>query len=388
MERRIELVDTRDKLAPRRDPYWRRISKGCYLGFRKMTPGSDGTWIARFRDDVSNRQTFHALGDFSAVPAGERYDLAAAAAEEWFKHRRSGGSHEKSTVRDACERYIHRLEDDGRTEAAIDAKGRFRRWVYPSKVADKDLMKLRAAHFVGLVRDLRKMPVAVGEGAPDRERSESAVNRDMSALRAALNLALEDGLVTSPFAWAKALKPTKNADKRRQDKLDRVQRTSLISSASGALAAFLKGLSLLPVRPGALASLKVKDFDSRRSVLLVGKDKAGMDREIALPEGTAAFFREHSRGKLPEAPLIANDTGGFWNKDQWKGPIKAAVKAAGLPESTTAYAMRHGVITDLVANGLDPLTVAKLSGTSVLMIERHYYHLTEDRSRMALAALG
>ena len=37
--------------------------------------------------------------------------------------------------------------------------------------------------------------------------------------------------------------------------------------------------------------------------------------------------------------------------------------------------MRHSVISDLVHDGLDLLTVAQISGTSVAMIERHYGHL-------------
>ena len=49
----------------------------------------------------------------------------------------------------------------------------------------------------------------------------------------------------------------------------------------------------------------------------------------------------------------------------------------------------HGVrITDLVVNGLDLLTVAQISGTSVAMIEKHYGHLQADRAAAALAMLA
>ena len=76
-----------------------------------------------------------------------------------------------------------------------------------------------------------------------------------------------------------------------------------------------------------------------------------------------------------------------WNKDMWKGPIKIAAAAAELSPSTTAYTLRHSVITDLVTDGLDLLTVAQLSGTSVTMIERHYGHLRADHAAAALARL-
>lgn len=68
-------------------------------------------------------------------------------------------------------------------------------------------------------------------------------------------------------------------------------------------------------------------------------------------------------------------------------PIKEAARAADLPDSTTAYAMRHSTLTNLVTGGLDLLSVAQISGTSVAMIERHYGHLNADRAAAALAGL-
>jgi site-specific recombinase XerD len=64
------------------------------------------------------------------------------------------------------------------------------------------------------------------------------------------------------------------------------------------------------------------------------------------------------------------------------------VRAAKLPDAITAYAMRHSAITDLVTVGLDLLTIAQLSGTSVAMIEKHYGHLQADRAADALAKLA
>jgi hypothetical protein len=54
-------VSERDKLKPRRDPYWQKLSKGCYLGFRKMTAGASGTWIARFLDTLNGKQVYNRL---------------------------------------------------------------------------------------------------------------------------------------------------------------------------------------------------------------------------------------------------------------------------------------------------------------------------------------
>jgi site-specific recombinase XerD len=61
---------------------------------------------------------------------------------------------------------------------------------------------------------------------------------------------------------------------------------------------------------------------------------------------------------------------------------------ADLPEHVTAYSLRHSVITDLIAEGLDVLTVARLSGTSIAMIEKHYGHLRAEQAAAALATLA
>lgn len=192
---------------------------------------------------------------------------------------------------------------------------------------------------------------------------------------------------TTDFAWREPLKAFKNVSKRRGLYLDREQRRNFIKNAPGDLAAFLRGLSMLPLRPGALAALTVDDFDCRLSVIKIGKDKSGQDRKIKLPLKTARRFEEAARNRNPTAPLLARADGQAWNKDSWKWPLKDAAKKAGLPIGTTAYTLRHSVISDLVHGGLDLLTVAQISGTSVAMIEKHYGHLRSDVAADALAKL-
>ncbi len=210
----------------------------------------------------------------------------------------------------------------------------------------------------------------------------------MTCFRAALNLAYADGLVTSDFAWRRKLVPVKNADRRRELYLKRTQRKKFIEKASPDLGQFLRGLALVPLRPGALAALRVPDYDQHLKVLKVGKDKNGQERKIKLPEATAKFFAEVAKSKLAGDPLVSRADGKAWDKDAWKWPVKAAATAAKLPVGTTAYTLRHSVISDLVHDGLDLLTVAQISGTSVAMIERHYGHLRSDVAAGALAKLA
>lgn len=387
----LAKVEARSKLPPRRDPYWQRVEAGCFVGFRRMTADAPGTWLARRRDPDTGRQAQQPLGEFADLPAGARFDAASKAAQHWFKHLDKGGRTEPLTVKQACANYVEHLTASGKAQAAHDTKKRFARWVDDRKIGSIALQRLKPSD-VDVWRKGLAATAAIPQDkkseAPRRPRSPSTLNRDMTSLRAALNLALEDGHVTTDAAWKTKLRPIKDADGRRDVYLDLEQRRALIGKASPDLAALLRALSMLPLRPGAMASLVAGNFDKRLSTLTIGKDKQGQDRKIKLPPETAKFFEEHSKGKLPAAPLLARADGSAWNKDSWKYPIKDAVVAAELPSNVTAYALRHSTITDLIAlHKLDTLTVTYLSGTSLQMIEKHYGHLLRDHAAKALALL-
>lgn len=386
----LAKVADRTSLKPRREPYWSRVMKGCYLGLRKMTSASEGNWIARAADE-SGKQLYKALGDFEGLPAHQRFDAANKLALAWFEHLGRGGSTEALTVAAACKEYVTQLRSADREDAAKDAEGRFKRWVYPAKFGAVPLLKLTPKAVSDWRSTLAKTPAMPQDRnkTGTKQRTASALNRDMTALRAALNLAKENGHATTDHAWKAKLKPIENADGRRDVYLDTEQRRALIDAAPADLGAFLRALALVPLRPGAIAALTVASFDKRLSTLTIGKDKAGADRKITLPKSTAAFFGELCKDKLPTAPLLARSDGKAWDKDAWKGPIKDAVTAAKLPAATTAYALRHSAITDLIAlHKLDTLTVAQLSGTSLQMIERHYGHLLREHAANALAKLA
>jgi len=378
----IDTVDARKKLTARRDPYWARIRTGLYIGFRKMHADSVGSWTARWRDPATEKQHRQTLGTFDHLSAGDRYDAAVRAANDWVAHFAQVGTTDVVTVKDACDAYIkHQFKRS--KNAGDEAKQRLTRNVFTdTKFCNLELAKLAKHHVKGWRTRLEERPTPRGERAP------STTNRDMSDLRAALNLALADGHVTSAIAWQAPLTPIKNATKSRDVYLDRDQRARLIEAAPTDLAQFIRGMATLPLRPGALAALTVKDFDKRLGILTIGKDKANQDRKIKLPPSAIALMIEASRDKLPTAPLFTRAIGKAWGKDDWKYMFKKSAAAAKLPAATTMYALRHSTITDLVVAGVDLVTVATISGTSVAMIEKHYAHLQQDVAAAALERLA
>lgn len=390
---KLDTVIGREKLAPRREPYWLRLDSGCMLGFRKMASDSRGSWVARYRNPETGQRPKQALGEFTDRPPSERFSAAKQAAEAWFSHLGRGGSAEVVTVKAACATYALHIQATKGDERAKDFKARIRRWVDSDRIASIPLSKLTSSQVDAWRKRLAATPAVLNPyAAPDdrreRPRSASTVNRDMVALRAALNYAYDLAHVSNDLAWRVALRPIENAGTSRDVYLDRQQRRALIDAAPPDLATFLHGLSLLPLRPGALAALTVGQFDQRLSVLTIGKDKAGRDRKIKLPPQTAELLKTLAKDKLPAAALVTRANGTPWNRDAWKKPVKHAAAAAGLPATTVAYALRHSAITDLVSEGLDLLTVARLSGTSVAMIERHYGHLRAEHAAAALATLA
>ena len=76
MASKIDTVSARDKLRARRGPYWHRVSKVSYLGFRRMTREANGTWLARWLDESSGKQIYKTLGELTELPPHMRFDAA------------------------------------------------------------------------------------------------------------------------------------------------------------------------------------------------------------------------------------------------------------------------------------------------------------------------
>ena len=397
MANTIDSKTKRARLEVRREPYWVQLRQGCHLGYRQVAQG-EGAWIAKWRDKATGKRHYRALGVI-VESGGSRpaYEQAQCLAKQWFDSLDAGIAPAPVTVRDACIAHVKAIERGDGEHAPDSVKAhetakRFARQVYAHGLAAIELSRLRANDLQTWRAFVREMPAKVsrrkkGE-AVTRPRAAATVNRDMVPLRAALNRAFKAGHVATDAAWRSALTPAKNVGGRREIYLDRNDRRALIEAAAPAIRPFLQALALLPLRPGALAALEVRHFHERLRSLTVGRDKAGKDRQITLPESTARLLAEQCRAKLPAAPIFAQPSGQAWNKDAWKWPIKDAVLAAGLPAGVSAYTLRHSTITDLVTGGLDLLTVAQISGTSVAMIERFYGHLQRARAAQALAELA
>lgn len=385
---------SRAGLAARREPYWHRVEAGAFVGYRVLAQGM-GTWNARWRDPVTGKQNYRPLGTYpeGKDADGKNLDAFGAASKDaraWFASCAVGVKPARSTVADVCGQYVESLRVTKGASQAATAATYFRRLIDGDAIAGIDVDRLQADHLQQWRERISKPQARVGRGSrlKKTDRALATINRDIVPLRAALNLALERGLVASDAPWRGTLKPIKGADRRREVYLNTAERTALVENASTEFASFLRVLCRLPIRPGAAAKLRVTDFDRRTSMLTVPEEKGHAPRKIMLPDATAAFIAAQCKDKLPAAFVFTDANGTAWTKDSWKGPWRDAVTAAKVRADAVLYSIRHSVITDLVTAGtLDLLTIAQIAGTSVLMIQDHYGQYRQDHAANGLAAL-
>jgi integrase len=368
----------RERLPIRREPYWQRLSEGAYLGFRR---GPD-TWLARYRgrDRKQQYQPLKGVLDFDQAKQQAEYWLGQLAGTAVRVIRRD-------TVRAALESYLTDLRRQGRPDAACEAQGRFRRVVWNDPIADLHLED-------ATVDDFLEWRDRIREG-----RQARTINRNVRAVRAGLNRARQLGHMGKPEAWMfDALADDVEDDGATAVILSAEQRRALITAASPGAADFLKGLELTGARPKELAAAKVSDFDGEAVRLAHRKGRPAKlrVRHVVLSAEGVAFFKRMAKGKFPAAPLFTEDGEQTWRRHIWAREVRAAIEAHNanakpkdqLPKGIGAYAIRHARISELLQiHGIDPLTVAQQTGTSLAMIEKSYLKFIPSAMREKLEAV-
>jgi integrase len=158
-----------------------------------------------------------------------------------------------------------------------------------------------------------------------------------------------------------------------------------LSDAYRALPAFGAATGL---RPEEWSALERRHVDRRRRLVKVeqknvgarivpgGKTK-GSVREIPLT-GRALAALDMLPARLDTPLLFAAPAGGPLNLDNFrKRQWAPAVEAAGVYTPATPYDMRDTFASNALAAGVAVFELAKIMGTSVRMIERHYGALLE-----------
>lgn len=431
---KLDTENARNQLPPKW--HWLRLGTNRKLGYRVVTKGVPGTWA--YRITVNGKPDQKTLGDLLDIPAGQRFDVAKEQAERVFRRydlsgKDTGTSNavaQTVTLEEVLETYIakHRKEVEAEkraqqveawekagAEAERTDRNTLKRFVhaYPPGAASwvhRPLASISTVYFQAWREWYDAQPNA-GRGAnKGKRRSKDAINRSMVAFHAALNLAAET--YDLPKVWTKHMKQLKLSDaekgrqkkERRGKRLDHAQRDLLmdILEARGgeyaALVPLVLAMCLSPIRPGALAVMRVENFSDSNlakgiaASLHVNADKANPGRDVGIPEELAAVIRKRVKeAKFPKALLFPRADGQrVWDCEAWNKYIKKALRDAPekLPAKLGLYWLRHTVLSELADAKHAPLKVADMAGTSVAMIEDNYYEGEKQAQADALAELA
>lgn len=293
----------------------------------------------------------------------------------------------EGTVAGICRGYVAALRKAGKETTAKDAERRFERTLYADRIGKLKVAALTHKDVSSWRDRVEKggntLPKLKGRPPKAKPLAKSTANRMRTVLVAALNWGVKQGAIAPERAieWQR-VEPHKAAGKRRDLYLDRKQRRALLDKATPDVRDLMECIALTGCRPGDPAAVLRRDYDARNG--LVTFRTKGHERSIPLGTKATELFDRLAKDKLPAANMFTHG-GKPWQSHEWHQPVRDAALAAELPDDVVLYTLRHCWITDAITGGMDLLTVARLAGTSLAMIEKYYGKLVQETAREKLA---
>lgn len=395
---RLETREARRKLKARNEPYWQPIDKGLSLGYRKGTKG--GTWYCRRRQ-------------------GERYQIAQIAIAD---------DHQDSNDQDVLDyfeaqakgRELARAQANGKLKAAItvaEASARYLDWYAEHRKAFKETTATVEAHILPVfgVRPLADLttteikawhhklaakPARVRTGIGQRQQyrpkpestekkraRKSTANRILTVLKAILNRAFEDELVSDDTAWRR-VRPFENAEEPLTRFLTEAECRRLINACRPELRQLVKAGLFTGARYSELTHLAVADVNPDTRTVYIRPSKSGKGRHVPLSPDGRDFFATAIAGKTGIDRVFLKADGSPWGKNHHVRPLQEACRMAKIEPGIGFHELRHTYASLLAQAGADLLTISKLLGhADTRVTSRHYAHLCDRTLSNAVNAL-
>jgi integrase len=215
--------------------------------------------------------------------------------------------------------------------------------------------------------------------ATDKKRArKSTANRILTVLKAILNKAFQDGIVSDDTAWRR-VKPFENADEPVTRFLTAAESIRLINSCHADFRPLIKAALFTGARYGELARLQVKDVNADTGLVYITPEaKSGKGRHIPLSVEGLDFFNTAIVGKTGMDHVFTRTDGEPWGKNHHVRLLKAACEQAKIQPAVGFHDLRHTYASLLAQAGADLLTISKLLGHADTRItSRHYAHLCD-----------
>jgi integrase len=413
----------RMKLAPRHNPYFRLITEGLHIGYRRSTvPNRAGAWLARrYLAGAYQTEMLGTADDLPDLPADGAKVLtfaqAETAARDWARGKAAAAramTIKADLLRTVVEAYIaDRIARDPR--AGQNARRRLGHHILAAPIADVPLLSLTA-------EDLQRWRSELKRGGRAKEPSSlplapATLVRLLNDFRAALTDGARKAKAPADLLTTirDGLKAPKGATRVREKQVLPEADVRRIVEAATALDGDFGDLVALLAATGArfdqVARLKVADLQpaARRIMVPVASKGSGTKQltHVAMPltDDVIERLRPLAAGRSGHEPLLmrwhhrqvpgdkARGAAPTWERVErrpWKhsGEMArlwdATLKAAGIPEGTVPYALRHSSIVRMLRSGIPVSLVSKAHDTSIAMIERHYGAFVVDASEALL----
>ena len=398
----------RARLAVRREPYWTKVSDGCFVGYRKGQRG--GTWIARFRGE-DGAQAYEALGaaddhrDADGLTVFS-FEQAQGMGRDWFDRR----AREQAgllvaldapyTVADALQDYFLFRERKGSKGVYADRK------VAEARIAPRlgniEVRKLTVRKIRDWHHEIATAPKLVRTKAGEEKRKtkahsltdvdavrarRSTANRQLTILKAALNHAYREGIASTDEAWKK-VSPFQAVDDAVVRFLSADECRRLVNACAPDFRNLVRGALLTGCRYGELVRMRVADFNGDGGTALVREAKGGKPRHVVLTDEGQELFRALTAGKAGSALIFVRE-----EASQQQRPMEEASARAKIEPAVTFHQLRHTHASQLAMQGT-PMGViaAQLGHADTRITEKHYAHLAPsyvaDTIRAAFPRLG
>lgn len=401
---KLDARSARLKLKPGAR-YFRSVGDGLALVYRRTTDGY-GTWGARIRQP-DGAYALRALGtadDYQDANGADvltyfqAQDRARGLADDL---KRAGGLiRTPITVAEAAETYLAWYRDN--RKAAKETESAIRAHILPglgdARVADLTAAQIRAWH-----GKLAAKPARVRSGrlartpkhreAPKTQDEKRArrvtANRILTILKALLNKAFHDGLVSDDIAWRQA-KPFRKVDEARIRFLTDAEAGRLVNASPLDLRALVQAALVTGARYGELVGLHVRDVHLAKGQarIYIAESKSGKPRHVPLNSEGLALFKAAITGKTGEDLVFTKADGSAWGKNHHVKPLIAACRVATVKPAVRFHELRHTYASHLAQAGVDLLTISKLLGHADTRITaKHYAHLVDKTLAIAVAKL-
>lgn len=387
-DHRLETRRQRERLANRSEPYWVLLSEGNHLGYYRGKLG--GKWVARHRSPGSGKgysKTTLGEADDNADADGVKvldYRQAQDRAREWLVTVEGGGAIKaKFTVGDALDEYIAVFAG----KDLVNTKRRIEQFIRPA-LGTVRLSRLTAGQVRGFLQGRANAAARLRtrrgaeqkhrplDDAEARRKRRATANRDLTVLKAALNLAYHNGRIATDQAW-RSVKSFKGVDAPRQRYLTDAEARRLVNAASVEFRPIVQAALLTGARWGELRSIKVGDVDLEAGTVRLTDTKAGTARDCYLEAEGLALFTQQAAGRARGDYVFPGPDGRRWSDATQIRRMVDASAVAKLDPPATFHDLRRSYGARLARAGVPMSVIAEALGHADERITRkHYAHLS------------